>query len=67
MPSLTVDFVDGDVLKVESIMLTKDTTVEGIEYFQVVLGVITTADTAETTVDSSRGTATVYILDRSSK
>ncbi|XP_072051646.1 uncharacterized protein [Amphiura filiformis] len=62
----TIDFVDGEIVQELFLDLETDALVEGIEYFQAVLGAVTVADTAKTTVDPMLNTANIFILDLTS-
>ncbi|XP_072023298.1 uncharacterized protein [Amphiura filiformis] len=62
----TIDFVDGEIVQELLLDLETDALVEGIEYFQAVLGAVTVADTAKTTVDPMLNTANIFILDLTS-
>ncbi|XP_072023585.1 uncharacterized protein [Amphiura filiformis] len=62
----TIDFAEGEIVQELLIDLETDALVEGIEYFQAVLGVVTVADPDKTKVDPMLNTANIFILDLTS-
>ncbi|XP_072051597.1 uncharacterized protein [Amphiura filiformis] len=62
----TIDFAEGEIVQELLLDLETDALVEGIEYFQAVLGAVTVADPTKTTVDPMLNTANIFILDLTS-
>ena len=63
----TVTFSAGSTSEAQTIMLTPDADVEGIEYFQVVIENVGGTSSNRGSVDDNLNTANFFILDLSCK
>ena len=63
----TVTFAAGSTSEAQTIMLTSDADVEGIEHFQVEITTVGGTNSNRGAVDNNLNTANVFILDLSCK